>query len=89
MISHRRREYGITEEQYNNMILYQNNTCAICKKPSHKTLHIDHDHQTGNVRGLLCSQCNTGIGFFKEDINALASAIEYLTSPTKFDILDI
>jgi hypothetical protein len=79
MISHRRRIYGLNEEQYNNMILSQNNICAICHKPSDKTLHIDHDHVTGRVRGLLCSNCNTGIGFFKEDIDSLASAIEYLS----------
>lgn len=79
LISHRRRQYGITEEQYNNMILSQNNLCAICNKPSNKTLHIDHDHETGQVRGLLCSNCNTGIGFFKEDVAALTKAIEYLS----------
>lgn len=81
LISHRRREYGITEEEYNKMISSQNNLCAICNKPSHKTLFIDHDHVTGKVRGLLCSHCNTGIGFFKDDIAALANAIKYLTSP--------
>lgn len=78
LISHRRREYGLTEEQYNDMISSQNNMCAICNKTSHKTLHIDHDHETGKVRGLLCSNCNTGIGFFKDDISLLNNAIDYL-----------
>jgi len=78
LISHRRREYGLTEEQYNYMVSSQNNMCAICNKPSHKTLHIDHDHVTGKVRGLLCSSCNTGIGFFKDDISLLNNAIDYL-----------
>ena len=81
LVSHRRRLYGIDEEQYNNMILSQNNICAICNKPSNKTLHIDHDHITGKVRGLLCSSCNTGIGLFKEDIDSLANAIKYLNTP--------
>jgi hypothetical protein len=79
LVSHRRRTYGITEEQYDAMILSQDNVCAICNKPSHKTLHIDHDHVTGRVRGLLCSGCNTGIGFFKEDIATLDRAIQYLS----------
>jgi len=79
LISHRRRRYGLTEEKYNNMILSQNNLCAICNKSSRKTLHIDHSHKTGEVRGLLCNNCNTGIGFFKEDISIFTRAIKYLS----------
>lgn len=79
LISHRRRLYGLNEEEYNNMILSQNNLCAICNKPSNKTLHIDHDHVTGRVRGLLCSNCNLGIGLLEEDLIILNRAIEYLS----------
>ena len=79
LISHRRRLYGLNEEKYNNMILSQNNLCAICNKPSDKTLHIDHDHVTGRVRGLLCHTCNTGIGMLQEDVVVLNRAIEYLS----------
>ena len=79
-ISHRRSKYGITEEQYNNMILSQNNLCAICNNPSSKTLHIDHDHKTGEVRGLLCSNCNMGMGFFKDNTVFLNNAIQYLNT---------
>jgi hypothetical protein len=79
LISHRRRIYGLNEEEYNNMILSQNNLCAICNKPSNKTLHIDHDHVTGRVRGLLCSNCNLGIGLLEEDLVVLNRAIEYLS----------
>jgi predicted nucleic-acid-binding Zn-ribbon protein len=79
LISHRRREYGLTEEEYNNMVLSQNNMCAICNKPSERTLHIDHDHVTGRVRGLLCSNCNLGIGLLQEDLVVLNRAIEYLS----------
>jgi hypothetical protein len=79
LISHRRREYGLTEEEYNNMVLSQNNMCAICNKPSDKTLHIDHDHVTGKVRGLLCFNCNLGIGLLQEDLVVLNRAIEYLS----------
>jgi hypothetical protein len=76
----RKHKYGLTQEQYKDMILSQNNECAICKKPSHKTLYIDHDHKTGKVRGLLCHECNTGIGFFNEDIDSLTNAVKYLKS---------
>jgi len=79
LISHRRREYGLTEEEYNNMVLSQNNMCAICNKPSDRTLHIDHDHVTGKVRGLLCFNCNLGIGLLQEDLIILNRAIEYLS----------
>jgi hypothetical protein len=79
LVSHRHRRYGIDEKEYSNMILSQKNMCAICNNPSDKTLHIDHDHETGKVRGLLCSSCNTGIGFLKEDISILTSAIKYLS----------
>lgn len=79
LVAHRRRKYGLNEEEYNSMILAQNNICAICNKPSNKTLSIDHHHITGEVRGLLCNSCNLGIGMFKEDTVALARAIEYLS----------
>ena len=80
LIRHRFREYGLTEEEYNNMILSQNNLCAICNNPSkNKALAIDHNHKTGKVRGLLCMNCNTGIGFLKDDITILNNAIKYLS----------
>ena len=82
LIAHRRRQYGLTEEEYKTMILSQNNLCAICSNPSkHKALNIDHNHKTGKVRGLLCHNCNLAIGLFKEDIDYLTNAIKYLTSP--------
>ena len=79
------KKYNITEAQYNSLLKKQNNTCAICKLPmklygSFKKvyLHVDHDHKTGKVRGLLCNCCNMGIGNLKDDINLLYNAIEYL-----------
>jgi hypothetical protein len=60
----------------------QGSRCAICGVPEEhapmKRLHVDHDHRTHIVRGLLCSRCNTGIGQFKDDPNRLLAAIEYL-----------
>lgn len=69
--------YGITLEDYNNMLASQNNRCLICGDIRYK-LHVDHNHETGKVRGLLCNSCNTGIGLLKENENILLSAIEYL-----------
>ena len=75
------KKYGITKEYYYKLLKKQNEVCAICGKPE-KTkkglLHIDHCHLTGKVRGLLCANCNTGIGKFYEQIKYLESAIQYL-----------
>lgn len=81
------RRYGITLEEYDTMLMKQNDVCAICKNPEtmkHKSgrfynLSIDHDHETGRVRGLLCRNCNVGLGNFADDILQLRSAISYLT----------
>lgn len=73
------RKYGVTRSEYLNMLNKQNNTCFICNKPSiKKNLCIDHDHKTNKVRGLLCNNCNSGLGFFKDNIEVLLKATEYL-----------
>lgn len=59
----------------------QNYSCAICSTPAHsieKRLNVDHDHKTNQVRGLLCTYCNVGLGYFRDDTNLLAEAIKYL-----------
>ena len=76
-----KKKYGITQEQYNELYNKQNGCCIVCKKPQSelkKILCIDHNHKTGKVRGLLCDNCNSGIGLLKEDINILTNAINYL-----------
>lgn len=76
-----RSKYGITLEQYNNLLREQDHCCAICLKHESefsKRLSVDHCHGTGNIRELLCTLCNTGLGVFKDDISYLASAISYL-----------
>ena len=75
-----KKNYDITIEQYNNMLNAQNNKCAIChnKFKPFKDTHIDHNHITGKVRGLLCVKCNSGIGYLNDDINLLKEAINYL-----------
>lgn len=77
---HRLRVYSISMEQLEQMFVSQEGKCAICTKEfKHwSKMHVDHNHTTGKVRQLLCASCNTGIGFFKEDISILSSAIQYI-----------
>lgn len=71
--------YGLSESDYIEKINQQNNLCAICgKKDEGKVLCVDHDHVTGQVRGLLCNNCNIGLGNFKDNYEILQSAIGYL-----------
>lgn len=72
--------YGITLSEYNVMLADQHGVCAICKVPHHpeRPLVVDHDHDSGMVRGLLCSECNTGIGLLGDNPDTLESAIAYL-----------
>ena len=73
--------YGITPADYNKMFDIQGGCCAICKghqSTFDKKLAVDHDHVTGEIRGLLCSPCNRGLGDFRDDVIFLASAIKYL-----------
>ena len=77
--SHRRKYYNLEPHEYNKLMEDSNNLCMICKSPPRsRSLHIDHDHKTGKVRGLLCHGCNTAIGLMKDDVNILTKAIEYL-----------
>lgn len=79
--------YGITAHEIVELAAFQGSTCAICKAPPPDVakkrggLHVDHDHATGKVRGLLCEPCNQGLGFFKDSVTALQFAIAYLQSP--------
>ncbi len=73
------KKYKLSIKDYTELIYTQRNRCAICDKPAEgKTLHIDHNHETGKVRGLLCHNCNVLLGHAKEDKNILMSAIQYL-----------
>lgn len=74
--------YGLPREEYKAAMERQGGKCAICKKSrtsTKRSLHVDHCHQTGAFRGLLCSRCNSGIGQFGDDPKMLARAIAYLT----------
>lgn len=69
------KKYGLTVPQYEQMFVDQNNQCAICKTVG--KLGVDHNHQTGQVRQLLCENCNRGIGLFREDPERLRQAAAY------------
>jgi hypothetical protein len=75
------RRYGLTDADYLALIDEQDR-CPICGVEFDQNVkpHIDHDHATGKVRGLLCNNCNTGLGMFKDNSEFLLKAIEYLKS---------
>lgn len=79
-----KKKYGITIERYEKMVWDQEGLCAICgedpKPVSNRKLVIDHDHATGIVRGLLCNDCNRGLGSFRDDPDCLRRAAEYIES---------
>lgn len=74
-------QYGLTIEEYDKLYDEQNGVCACCGEPQTlgcRFLSVDHDHETGRVRGLLCTNCNIGLGHFKDDKEKLKMAIKYL-----------
>ncbi len=77
---HLRRVFDLTGAQYQALLDAQRGGCALCGRAPRngRSLHVDHNHQTGVVRGLLCFRCNAGIGQFREDKLRLADAIVYL-----------
>lgn len=90
--AHLSRTYGITKSEYAALFAQQGGVCAICRQPertSHRkdgkpsALAVDHDHTTGEVRGLLCGSCNQGIGSLGDDAARLQAAILYLQKGAK------
>jgi hypothetical protein len=73
----------ITYKERDKFLLVQNNSCFICGTEFNESIKpcVDHCHTTGQVRGLLCSLCNSGLGFFKDDVYRLVRAIEYISNP--------
>lgn len=78
LATRRKIEYGISQKDFDKIMIAQNNRCAICKIDINNSSHVDHNHSTGNVRGILCHNCNKGLGMFKDNIEFLQSAIDYL-----------
>jgi hypothetical protein len=76
--AHLQRRYGLSRADYDALLKRQGGVCAICAKPSEKTLCVDHCHATGSIRGLLCPKCNRGLGYLADDQSALIAALVYL-----------
>lgn len=80
--SHLKRNFGLTLEDYDRRLGDQDGGCAICGDPPRSTaLHVDHDHATGAVRGLLCFRCNSALGNLRDDPRIIARALVYVTRP--------
>lgn len=82
-----KKKFGLSLDVYYEMLESQNHVCAICKRPENavdyrtglpRALAVDHCHETNKVRGLLCTQCNRGLGKFNDNVEYLQSAITYL-----------
>jgi hypothetical protein len=71
-----KRRYGITADEADEMLAAQGGLCAICKVAP--AVHVDHDHETGGVRALLCFNCNGGLGQFRDDPDVLRAAADYV-----------
>lgn len=86
------KSYGITIEEFNKKLVEQKGCCAICENPETVTKHgrpmslsVDHNHSTGEIRGLLCTSCNRALGLFKEKRETLLKAISYISLYAKND----
>jgi hypothetical protein len=75
---HLKHRYGIGADDFDRMVAEQGRLCAICGRADPE--HVDHDHETGEVRGILCFNCNGGLGQFRDDVDALRSAAAYLSA---------
>ena len=83
------KTYGLTAEQYYELLAYQEGKCFICRRATgrSKRLAVDHDHESGWVRGLLCSPCNRVIGHFRDDDMAFQRGGFYLRQPPAFRVI--
>lgn len=81
------RKYGITNEDYEELLLWQGGRCGIClNKPRTKRLAVDHDHKTGAIRGLLCQRCNKNLlGGAHDSVQILKRAVAYMENPPAKD----
>lgn len=80
------KNFKITPEEYNTMLQKQDFGCAICKQKKSKSgrrLAVDHCHKSNEIRGLLCNECNTGLGLFQDDVIKLEAAIVYIRSRSR------
>lgn len=81
--------HNISEENYNELKDIQNSKCYTCSESLNpQNEHIDHCHTTGKVRGLLCRNCNLGLGNFKDNLEVLIKAMEYLNNPPNYELIE-
>lgn len=84
---HIKKQYNMTREEHNSLLVSQNHKCAICgvdeKEAAKQKLYVDHCHVSGQVRELLCHGCNASLGLMKESIQTLTKAIAYLDKHNK------
>jgi Recombination endonuclease VII len=87
--SHLKRTFGITPEEYEARLAEQGGGCAVCGRPpkAGKSLHVDHDHDTGYVRGLLCFSCNAALGHFQDDVERIDAALIYVATKRRVSAL--
>lgn len=81
LIYQRKKTYDVSNDRFQEMLKNQNGLCAICLKEEQvkrRQLSVDHDHETGKIRELLCNNCNNGLGRFKDSLETLIRATEYL-----------
>ena len=85
----RRRALGVTRAAFAAMLSRQGDCCAVCATadPGRKNWQLDHDHQTGGVRGVLCSRCNLALGLFKDDPARMRAAAVYVERHTQLQEL--
>jgi Recombination endonuclease VII len=84
-----KKKYKITLNDAIKLLETQNNECALCKKHlNDKTMRVDHCHKNGNVRGILCNTCNTGLGYLGDSVESLQRALNYLhqSMPTGMNV---
>lgn len=79
-----RTTYGITLDEYNHIFTSQGNCCAVCQHTSRR-MHVDHDHQTGRIRGILCHNCNIALGLLQDNEHTLTNLAAYLRANKEWD----
>lgn len=80
--------FNLATSEYNDILLFQNGNCAICKNPPKTVrLAVDHCHKTGLIRGLLCAMCNRAIGVFRDNVERFRSTTSYLEYPPATRVL--
>jgi hypothetical protein len=86
---HLKRKFGITQERYAELLAAQGGGCAVCRRKAKpgRSLHVDHDHATGEVRGLLCFSCNAALGHLADDPDRIHALSRYVLRHRLMEIL--